>query len=76
MAFTEEYASILSPFVQKYKTANNGKARAELLKNAADAVSKSKDLREDNATELPKDLLTVCPLLNSSYFVAVASQLS
>jgi hypothetical protein len=54
-----DYADILSPFVEQYKNAKNAKARKEVLKNSAAAVSQSRDLREDNVTELPKDLQTV-----------------
>jgi hypothetical protein len=68
MAFSDDYATILSPFVEKYKTAKNENARKSVLKNAADAVKKSRDLREDNVTELPKELETVCP-----YFYSLCS---
>ena len=33
------------------------------MKNVANAVSKSRDLRKDNMTELPKDLPNICPFL-------------
>lgn len=61
MTFSDDYASIILPFVEKYEMAKNEKARKAILKTAADAVSKSKDLREDDATELPKNLEVVCP---------------
>ena len=59
MAFSDDYADILLPFVEKYKTAKNEKARAAVVKNATDAVSKSLNLREGEAVKLPKDLPTV-----------------
>jgi hypothetical protein len=60
MTFTEDYAEVLSPFVENYKTAKNEKERKAVLRNAADAVSESRNLREDAAEDLPKDLQTVC----------------
>lgn len=63
MTFSDDYASILLPFVEEYKAAKNDKGRKAVLKNAADAVSKSRNLREDNVTELPKDLPTVCDFI-------------
>ena len=59
MAFSKDYADILFPFVEKYKTVKNMKARKEVLKNAATTVSQSRDVRKDNVTELPNDLQTV-----------------
>ena len=35
------------------------KARKEVLKNAATAISQSRGVREDNVTELPNNLQTV-----------------
>jgi len=60
MTFTDDYAEVLSPFVDNYKTAKNEKERKAVLRNAADAVSESRNLREDAAEDLPKDLQTVC----------------
>ncbi len=60
MTFTEDYAAVLLPFVEEYKKSKNGNARKVIVQNAADAVSKSGDLREDGAEDLPKDLKTVC----------------
>lgn len=60
MTFTEDYAAVLLPFVEEYKKSKNGNARKAIVQNAADAVSKSGDLREDGAEDLPKDLKTVC----------------
>jgi hypothetical protein len=73
MAFSEDYGGILLPFVEKYKAAKNEKARKAILKTAADAVSKSRDLLEDDATELPKDLPTVRVFLN---YISMALHLS
>jgi hypothetical protein len=73
MAFSEDYGGILLPFVEKYKSAKNEKARKAILKTAADAVSKSRDLLEDDATELPKDLPTVRAFLN---YISMALHLS
>jgi hypothetical protein len=75
MTFTDDYAGILLPFVEKYKTAKNEKARKAVLKNAAEAVSKSRDLREDNVTELPKDLPMV-RLFIYPYYIVVGLKLS
>jgi hypothetical protein len=68
MAFTEDYADILLPFVEKYKTAKNEKARTALVKNAADAVSKSSNHREGETIKLPKDLPTVFIFLIYCFF--------
>ena len=59
MAFSEDYADILFPFIEKYKTAKNAKARKGVLKNTATTVSQSRDVCEDNVTELPNDMQTV-----------------
>ena len=56
MAFSEDFADILFPFVEKYKTIKNAKARKDVLKNAATTISQSRDVHEDNVTELPNDL--------------------
>jgi hypothetical protein len=61
MAFADIYSNILEPFIQSYKEAKNQKTRAVVIQNAADAVTKSRDLLEDTAVALPKDLKTVCP---------------
>jgi hypothetical protein len=60
MTFTEGYATILLPFVEEFKKAKNENARKAVVRNAADAVSKSGDLSEDGGDDLPKDLKTVC----------------
>jgi hypothetical protein len=60
MAFGDIFGNILEPFVQSYKEATNQKNKAVIIKNAADAVAKSRDLLEDTAMDLPKDLKTVC----------------
>jgi hypothetical protein len=73
MTFSEDYGSILLPFVEKYKAAKNEKARKAVLKTAADAVSKSRDLLEDHTTELPKDLPTVRAFY---YYISTALHLS
>jgi transcriptional regulator of acetoin/glycerol metabolism len=58
--FTDHYGHIVSPFVKKYQMAKNEKARKALIKSAADAVSLSRNLQEDEGVDLPKDLPTVC----------------
>jgi hypothetical protein len=60
MAFTDDYADILSPFIEQYQTAKNDKERKALAQNAAEAVRKSRDLGEDTTVNLPKDLEKVC----------------
>jgi hypothetical protein len=59
MSFSKVYASLLLPFVEKYKEAKNEKGRTAVVKNAADAVLKSKNLLEEEGANLPKDLLGV-----------------
>lgn len=65
MAFSKHYANVLLPFVQKYEDAKNLSGRAEVLKNAAEAVSKSKEMMEDEGAlaDLPKDLKAVRELI-------------
>jgi hypothetical protein len=68
MTFSNDYADILLPFVENYKTAKNEKARKVVVRNAANAVTESRNLREDAAEDLPKDLQTVCLLQSSLSF--------
>lgn len=60
MPFSDDYADVLLPFVENYKKAQNDKTRKMVVQNAADAVSESRNLREDSAVDLPKELQTVC----------------
>jgi hypothetical protein len=60
MTFTEEYATVLLPFVEEYRKAKNENARKAAVRNAVDAVGKSGDLQENGRDDLPKDLKTVC----------------
>jgi hypothetical protein len=52
MSFTEVYNEVLSPF---FREAENEKLRKAILKNAADAVVRSRDSLEV-MEDLPKDL--------------------
>jgi hypothetical protein len=60
MAFGNAYSGILLPFVETYKGAKNEKGRTQVVKDAVDAVLKSRDLLEDQGGNLPNDLKTVC----------------
>lgn len=62
MSFTEVYKDVLSPFMKKYKEAENKKLGKAVLKNAAEAVVKSRDSLEIKG-DLPKDLENVCLFL-------------
>jgi hypothetical protein len=53
------YGALLSPYIQNYKGAKNEKERSQVVKRAADAVTKNADLIEDRAMNLPKDLKAV-----------------
>ena len=64
MTFSDNYADVLLPFVEKYKTSENEKARKVVVRNAADAVRESRNLHEDDSVDLPKDLQTVCLVLS------------
>ena len=64
MTFSDNYADVLLPFVEKYKMSENEKARKVVVRNAADAVRESRNLREDDSVDLPKDLQTVCLVLS------------
>jgi hypothetical protein len=68
MAFVDEYSKVLSPFLKKYKDAENEKQRKAVLKNAADAVTESKDLFEGKGVALPKDLQAVLSFFLSFFF--------
>lgn len=61
MSFSKVYSDLLLPFVENYKLAKNEKNRGQVVKNAADAVSSSSQLLEDQGVNLPKDLKSVCP---------------
>jgi hypothetical protein len=73
MAIGDVFGEVLLPFAESYKDAKNEKNRALVVKNAADAVSKSTHLLEDNGVGLPKDLKTV-RLFHSLFFSIVAHQ--
>jgi hypothetical protein len=60
MAFSNIYSSILLPFVKSYNKATNEKSRGIIVKNAADAVLKSRHLLKDKGIDLPNDLKQVC----------------
>ena len=68
MTFTEDYGKVLSPFLKKYQVEENEKQRRAVLKNAAEAVVKSRDLLEEKTDDLPKDIQTV-PLSFFSFFL-------
>jgi hypothetical protein len=59
MALSKVYGTLLLPFVESYKLATNATGRNQVVKNAAEAVLKSKDLLEKEGLDLPKDLRTV-----------------
>ena len=69
MTFSDDYTDVLLPFVEKYKMAENEKARKVVVQNAADALTESRNLREDEAVDLLKDLQTVCLVLYSCFFL-------
>jgi hypothetical protein len=64
MTFSEKYGDIISPFAKKYKISKNEKGRKAIVKNAANAVLKSREQQEDEGVDLPKDLETVCPFID------------
>ena len=59
MSFGETYGNILSPFIQDFKAGKNLKERKTVLKNAADALLKSRETLEDAQDDLPNDLQAV-----------------
>jgi len=67
MTFAEDYSKVLSPFSKKFKEAENENQRKAVLKDAAKAVTESRDLLEDKGVALPKDLQAV--LFFSFFFV-------
>jgi hypothetical protein len=71
MTFSEEYATVLSPFLEQYKKANNAKERKAVLQSAADAVTETSNLREEKAAELPKHLPKVCLYLIITLFLLI-----
>lgn len=75
MSFGEAYGSILSPFAEEFKRTKNEKQRKEVLKNAADALLKSRETLEDGRDDLPKDLQAVRgSFLSSSVFIDIHLQ--
>ena len=60
MAFDEDICEILSPFVENYKEAGNEVKRKGVVKNATEAVKKSREFLEDHDDSLPKNLPLVC----------------
>lgn len=64
MSLSKVFGNIISPFVQNFKDAKNEKQRLSVIKEAADAVLKSKDLLEDKEAGLPKDLPSVRNVFN------------
>lgn len=59
MALKKVYGQLLLPFIESYKAAANTTGRSQIVKNAAEAVLKNKDLLEEEGVDLPKDLKTV-----------------
>jgi hypothetical protein len=58
MSLSKVFHTLLAPFVEKYRTETNIKGKSNVVKDAADAVSKSRDMLEDGV-DLPKDLRAV-----------------
>jgi hypothetical protein len=71
MTFSEEYATVLSPFLEQYKKANNEKERKAVLQSAADSVTEASNLHEEKAAELPKDLQKVRLFIIISLFLLI-----
>ena len=59
MTFTKTYRALLFPFIEQFKEVTSKKEKKTVIKNAVDAVKKSKALLED-ADDLPKDVSAVC----------------
>lgn len=59
MSFGKVYGNVLSPFVKEFEKAKNEKEKKEVIKNAADALLKSRETLEDASDDLPKDLQSV-----------------
>ena len=59
MSFIDSYKNVLSPFLGKFKDAENGKLRKEVLKNAAESVWTTRGIMEGKGN-LPKDIEKVC----------------
>jgi hypothetical protein len=71
MSFTQAYSKILSPFLKRFQEAENEKLRKSVLKNAAEAVVRSRDLLEDKG-DLPKDLEKVLFILFCFFAVSMS----
>ena len=56
MAFIEDYAHIISPFLKKYSLAKNEKVRKAVIKNAVSAVTSSSNLLENEGKSIPNDV--------------------
>lgn len=68
MSFTDAYGSILLPFVENYKTAKNEKARKGVVDTAANTILNSRNLLEEQGSDLPQDLKAVCDILLIYFF--------
>lgn len=72
MAFTDIYNTVLTPFLKKFKDAENEKVKKTILKNASEAVIKSRDTMEVKG-DLPKDLEKVhfflCSIILSFHLI-------
>jgi hypothetical protein len=73
MSFTQAYGNILSPFLKIFQEAENKKLRKSVLKNAAEAVVKSRDVLEDKG-DLPQDLETVLFILCCFFAVSMRNR--
>ena len=73
MTFTEDYGKVLSPFLKKYQVEENEKQRRAVLKNAAKAMVKSRDLLKEKTDDLPKDIQTTFFLFSSFHNFFFAS---
>jgi hypothetical protein len=61
MAFSNVYSIIILSFIKSYNEATNEKkSRGIIVKNAADAVLKSRHLLKDKGIDLPNNLKKVC----------------
>jgi hypothetical protein len=59
MTFSDDYATVLFPFIKMYKDCKNEKGRHSVVTKAAEAVRSSRDEMEVESA-LPKEVETVC----------------
>jgi hypothetical protein len=68
MSFTQAYGSILLPFIQNYKDAENEKARKGVVETATNAILNRRNLLEEQGLDFLQNLKAFCPITLLFFF--------